>query len=180
MATGTTYGGQGMPMDMDRACTKAKCFGVWRTRTLQTQLPRSTEDQGGGIMKTQLLLGSSPNGGEDQIKSQGGKRWCRAVNNLTRSAKDLVSSGTLSSPASRTYSSSVVINVLKRTLCAQARNATASKTLITPTTQHYTHKPSKFLGWYYAIEADWSNSIKLSEYMIHTYSDSARRVSRSL
>ncbi len=97
---------------------KGKVLRVWRTRTLQTRLPRSTKDQGGGIMKTQLLLGSSPNGGEDQIKSQGGKRWCRAVNNLTRSAKDLVSSGTLSLPASRTYSSSVVINVLKR-LCAR-------------------------------------------------------------
>lgn len=26
-ATGTTYGGQGMPMDIDRACSKVKCFG---------------------------------------------------------------------------------------------------------------------------------------------------------
>ncbi len=33
---------------------------------------------------------------------------------------------------------------------------------------------------YYAIEADWSNTTKLSEYTIHMYSNSACRVSRSL
>ncbi|KAK0224836.1 hypothetical protein EDD85DRAFT_959077 [Armillaria nabsnona] len=41
----------------------------------------------------------------------------------------------------------------EETLCAQARNATASKTLITPHPTLHT-QTLKFLGGYYAIEAD--------------------------
>ncbi|KAK0241011.1 hypothetical protein EDD85DRAFT_786780 [Armillaria nabsnona] len=42
---------------------------------------------------------------------------------------------------------------IEETLCTQARNATASKTLITPHPTLHT-QTLKFLGGYYAIEAD--------------------------
>ncbi len=42
----------------------------------------------------------------------------------------------------------------EETLCAQARNATASKTLITPTPNTTHTNPQSSWGGYYAIEAD--------------------------
>ncbi|KAK0432092.1 hypothetical protein EV421DRAFT_1911289 [Armillaria borealis] len=54
----------------------------------------------------------------------------------------------------------------EETLCAQARNATASKTLITPTPNTTHTQTLKFVGDSDAIEADRISTTKLSEYMI--------------
>ncbi len=56
----------------------------------------------------QLLLGPCSNKRENGLEGRGGKRWGRAVNNSTDSAKDLVSSSTHLSPAGQTHCTSVV------------------------------------------------------------------------
>ncbi len=55
-----------------------------------------------------ILLGPCSNKGEDGLQDRGGKRQSRAVNDSTGSAKDLISPGTHSSPASQTHCTSVV------------------------------------------------------------------------
>ncbi len=62
-------------------------------------------------MPQQLLGQASYTGKANGIEDREGKRQCQAVSNSTYSAKDLVSSGTLSLPASWTWSTSVVIHM---------------------------------------------------------------------
>ncbi len=83
---------------------------MWSARTLQARLSQTTQDKGRGATMTQLLLGPCSNKRENGLESRGGKRWGQAVNDSTDSAKNLVSSGMHSSPASQTHCTSVVVN----------------------------------------------------------------------
>ncbi len=91
-----------------RSTRQGKVLWVWRNWTLQMGLPQTAQDEGRGITTSRILLGPCSDKGEDRLKSGGGKRWSRAVNDSTGSAKDLVSPGTHSTPASQTHRTSVV------------------------------------------------------------------------
>lgn len=102
--------GVGCTHGYQRSMSKGEMLLMWRNGTLQTGQSKEAQDEGGSITTLQFLLGSCSNEQENGLEDRGGKRQGRAVNDSTDSAKNLVSSGTHSLPASQAHCTSVVIN----------------------------------------------------------------------